>query len=438
MDLPAIANTTKVEDNLSISPVILRAEAKNHDASNYPEFVKLKTKADAGDANAQFEIGYAYYSPSNEDKFNIARNYTLAHQYLEQSAKQGHAQAQYFMGHLYFYGDGVLPNYEKAEYWYQKSAQQGYQRASECLNELKRDGLRGSIEETEKRWATQKRFEQTLEKANKTHHAEDEFKVAEMYQKSLVFGWVDRESFGRDAVEIDDREAFNWYAKAAKQGYSKAWFALGSLYYNYYYFKEYHASFKEPAVLQEHLRQMKFFFEKAVSLDFTEAEFAVGYLNDEGLGGLTDKQKAFEYYQKAAKHGDSRAQYNLGLLYDKGEGVKTNKPLALYWYTQAMNNGDFDARYGLAHLYEEGIGIPKDEKKAMALYEELAYHAYGGSEARAVAQRYFNKKSIYPLKYIKGFYWTCYSYIAAFKIGPNNGGGIEKRTLIHRSTTLVK
>jgi uncharacterized protein len=103
------------------------------------------------------------------------------------------------------------------------------------------------------------------------------------------------------------------------------------LYYEYYYFKDYYPSLKKPAVLQEHLRQMRQFFEKAVSLGFTDAEFAVGYLNDGGLGGATNKQKAFDYYQKATKRGDSRAQYNLGLLYDKGEGVKTNKPLALYW-----------------------------------------------------------------------------------------------------------
>ena len=399
------------EFDFSMSPAILESEAEAHDASNYAEFVRLKTQADAGDANAQFEIGYAYYSPSNEDKFNIARNYKLAHKYFEQSAKQGEPQAQYFMGDLYFYGDGVLPNLKQAGFWYRQSAQQGYQRASERLNELTWDDVNVSIEKTEKEWATQKLFEQTLEKANKTHRAEDEFKIGEMYQKD------------------DDREAFNWYTKAAKQGYAKAWFALGKLYYEYYYFKDSYPSLKKPAILQEHLTQMRQFFERAVSSGLTDAEFAVGYLNDAGLGGSTNKQKAFEYYQNASKRGDSRAQYNLGLLYDKGEGVKTNKPLALYWYTQAMNNGDFDARYGLAHLYEEGIGIPKDKNKAMALYEELAYHSYGTRESLAMAERYFDDDSANPLKYLKGTYWMCYSLYSALKIGPSIGDGIEKRTL---------
>jgi TPR repeat protein len=185
------------EFDFSMSPAILESGAEDHDASNYPKFVELKTQADAGDANAQFEIGYAYYSPSNDDKFNIARNYKLAHQYFEQSAKQGEPQAQYFMGHLYFYGEGVLPNLKQAGFWYRQSAQQGYQRASERLNELTWDDVNVSIEKTKKNGIPKnflnkhlkKRIKPIVQKTNlKSVKCTKEAKVLKMMTERLLIG----------------------------------------------------------------------------------------------------------------------------------------------------------------------------------------------------------------------------------------------------------
>ncbi len=53
-------------------------------------------------------------------------DYEQAAKLFEQAAKQGNAEAQYWMGVLYDNGDDVYMNKETAVMWYRKSAEQGY------------------------------------------------------------------------------------------------------------------------------------------------------------------------------------------------------------------------------------------------------------------------------------------------------------------------
>lgn len=57
--------------------------------------------ADKGDANAQYYIGKLYYKGKG-----IEKDYKKAFEYLKKAAEQGHVDAQYYVGKLYYDGKG--------------------------------------------------------------------------------------------------------------------------------------------------------------------------------------------------------------------------------------------------------------------------------------------------------------------------------------------
>ena len=62
--------------------------------------------------------------------------------FLLERAQAGDAQAQFDLGVMYFYGEGVRQDREKAVYWYCKAAEQGYKDTS--INRLLMGWLGGS------------------------------------------------------------------------------------------------------------------------------------------------------------------------------------------------------------------------------------------------------------------------------------------------------
>ncbi len=55
---------------------------------------------------------------------------------LRKAAEQGHADAQYFLGHCYHNGKGVEQDDVKAAEWWRKAADQGFELAKEYLEKL--------------------------------------------------------------------------------------------------------------------------------------------------------------------------------------------------------------------------------------------------------------------------------------------------------------
>jgi len=129
-----------------------------------PELVK---KAEAGDAEAQYELGVAYclgqgvtrnleeavkwYAKSAEQgnansQCNLGvhlykgeggpRDVQKAVKWISMSAEQGHAKAQLLLGRCYYKGDGVPQSDQEAIKWWKKSADQGNVEASMYLKSM--------------------------------------------------------------------------------------------------------------------------------------------------------------------------------------------------------------------------------------------------------------------------------------------------------------
>jgi TPR repeat protein len=94
---------------------------------NFEEaFEILEPHAEAGDADAEFKIGFMYLHGRGTN-----RDYDLAVEWLEKAGEQGHAEAQYNMAMNYNLGRGVPEDLVQAHKWATMASAQGYRAAGE-------------------------------------------------------------------------------------------------------------------------------------------------------------------------------------------------------------------------------------------------------------------------------------------------------------------
>jgi len=88
----------------------------------------LIKKAEQGDVEAQYNLGYYYHSGEGVEQSEKKALY-----WWQKAAKQGHANSQFNLGVVHEKGYGVEQSYEKAIHWYTKAAEQGFVRAQNNL-----------------------------------------------------------------------------------------------------------------------------------------------------------------------------------------------------------------------------------------------------------------------------------------------------------------
>ncbi|MBN2455468.1 MAG: trypsin-like peptidase domain-containing protein [Sedimentisphaerales bacterium] len=98
-------------------------------------FRDLLLKAEAGNAKAQFNLGWMY-----DTGRGVPQDYNEAIKWYTKVAEQGDASAQCNLGNKYWNGQGVPEDYVEAYKWLNLSAAQGHELATK-----KREILRGSM-----------------------------------------------------------------------------------------------------------------------------------------------------------------------------------------------------------------------------------------------------------------------------------------------------
>ncbi|MFA7386350.1 MAG: hypothetical protein WCZ87_01675, partial [Thiohalobacteraceae bacterium] len=89
-------------------------------------------------------------------------------------------------------------------------------------------------------------------------------------------------------------------------------------------------------------------------------------------GGVTDIDRAVEFYQQAADKGVPDAQARLGDLYDTGKGVPQDRPQAVRWYRKAAEQGDAYAQRKLGDAYTDGLGVAANQREAAIWFRKAA------------------------------------------------------------------
>ena len=166
----------------------------------------LRTDAEQGDADAQFNLGVRYDIGLGvpQDDAEAVRWYRLA-------ADQGNATAQYNLGLMYAIGEGVLKDDAEAVRWYRLSADQGNATAQYNLGiryAIGRGVLKDDAEAV--RW-----YRLSAEQGD----ADAQYNLGLRYDNG-------------EGVLKDDAEAVRWYRLSAEQGNATAQYNLGISYAN--------------------------------------------------------------------------------------------------------------------------------------------------------------------------------------------------------------
>ncbi len=81
----------------------------------------LFAKANAGNAEAQYQLGNAYNYGDG-----VRRDYAQALVWYRKGAEQGDAKSEFQLGGLYHFGHGVPPDDAQGFAWIMKAAEQGH------------------------------------------------------------------------------------------------------------------------------------------------------------------------------------------------------------------------------------------------------------------------------------------------------------------------
>jgi TPR repeat protein len=292
------------------------------------KFAETKMKAEAGDAEAQYALGWMYARGEGVPK-DAAKEF----EWFQKAAVQGYAKAQEGLGACYYFGIGVPKNAAKAVEWFQKAAVQGTAGAQLQLGLMySRDG-----EGVPKNAA--KAFE-WVQKAAAQGYAGAQVVLGVMY-------------YDGKGVPKNAAKAFEWYQKSAVQGKADAQYLLGEMYDT------------GDGVPKDAAKAVEW-YQKAAAQGYADAQYLLGVIYATGDGVPKDYIKAVEWYQEAAAQGYAGAQYNLGVMYASGGGVPKDYIKAVEWFQKAAAQGFADAQYKLGLMYTIGYGVTDDRIRAYA------------------------------------------------------------------------
>ena len=101
-----------------------------------------------------------------------------------------------------------------------------------------------------------------------------------------------------------------------------------------------------------------------------EAENALAYCFENGLGVVKNDQRAFELYSKAAAAGSAVGMENVATSYVRGMYVKQDFGKALDWYEKSIEAGNEASLQPIGNMYFNGQGVPKDYETAARYFQQ--------------------------------------------------------------------
>lgn len=212
-----------------------------------------------------------------------AENYTDAYSQFLPLAEQGDASAQYALGVMYMFGQGVKEDYTQAFYWTNKAAQQNHASAQNNLGALYKhgQGVKQDVVEAVK-W-----YQKAAEQENG------------LAQKNLG-----KHYYSGQGIEKDLRQAFYWLQKAAQQGDVEAQNRVGVMLSD------------GVGTTQNHEKAFDY-FSQATQKEDRNAMRNLGFAYKEGL--FVDKNLilAHVWFNLAAKYGHADAAKERDALSDQ-------------------------------------------------------------------------------------------------------------------------
>ncbi|WP_306118760.1 MULTISPECIES: sel1 repeat family protein [unclassified Roseitalea] len=239
----------------------------------------------------------AAYGAFQRGMYLTARNLALPR------AQAGDSAAQLLLAEIYSRGLGVAVDEAEATRWYAQAARQGEPEAQFRYALIL---LRDDEDSPEAR---------TLMKA-----------AAEAGNAMAMFNHAQLSLADRPGPS-GQNEAFAYFLEAAEKGIADAQYAVA----------QYYAQGRPPALGDE--AEARTWLRRAAEQGFDAAQFELGGMMLEGIGGDRDLRGGFVWTARAARQGNIAAQAQLAKLYWAGIGTEPNVTEAAGWYVLARRAG---------------------------------------------------------------------------------------------------
>ncbi len=279
------------------------------------------------------------------DRLYQARKYPEAVPYLRSAADNGHEEAMYLLGLLYWKGFGVPQDIDESMKWLKRASGNGSYYAREELKKIEKAGL----------------------------------------------PQVDEYKMGYDAFQLKKyKEAVSWFNKAAAKGNMEAMFNLGMIY-------QLGAGTEIPVNEKEAVG----WYQKAADKGHVNSMNNLGqlYLSEEGI---QDFKLALQWFTKGADKGHSGCMYNIGVMYANGTGVTMQMEEAYKWFKKAADKGMVEAKEAVKKIEKEGL-VSTEVKNGDAAFDKKEYDKaltwYQQGADKGYSEAMYKLGLIYELKH---------------------------------------
>jgi TPR repeat protein len=274
-------------------------------------------------------------------------------EWLKMEARNGNAQAEYYLGNCYSHGVLVAKDPAEGEMWHRLAGEHGNARAQFVvgLNYLSQEPPRNDLSEGIRWYLKAARqgygpaqFFLANCYANGQGVATNESEAAKWYLQAALHGDAEAVDFlgpiyefGR-GVRKDYAEAFRWYWGSIQDGSSTNVAMLN-------------ARWKNPAVSP--VDAVGTYRTQALQGD-AEAQFSLAMCYETGCGVESDSAEALKWFRAAAEHNDAYAQIRLGIHYEARDGAdQRDRAEAIKWYKRAARQGNVEARERVKLSYND-------------------------------------------------------------------------------------
>ena len=169
----------------------------------------------------------------------------------------------------------------------------------------------------------------------------------------------------------EDKNAFVYYQKAAKQGLEEAMSALSCCY-------RYGTGCK-----QDFYKEFEWAKKSGDKREFTDPFYIEEYFAADCK--IDGDNYIFQHLKIGAENGLEEAYVKLAECYENGNGCKKNEYEAFRWYKAAADRGDALANFSLACYYDEGKVCKQDDYEAFRCMKIAA----DSDERISILARYF-------------------------------------------------
>jgi TPR repeat protein len=272
-----------------------------------------------------------------------AEDYSAALPFLIQASEKDDPEAQYMLGRMYFDGDGVAKDVDKARDLFEVSAEQGHPGGQTGIGFLYSAGQGVELDDEEAvRW---------YRLAADQGFPAGQSNLGYMYQT------------GR-GVDASDEEAAQWYRTAADQGFARAQAALAWMY-------------QQGLGVEADSEEAAKLYRLAAEQGNVNAQLNLGWMYGQGEGVEKNYGEEVKWYAAAAGQGDTTAEKNLEVLRNRAWAAAPLMPGAwtsLEGEARSSELERFAAEDISARLEGEGWDLERVRTLPVSFYEDAALY----------------------------------------------------------------